>query len=156
MLPCELSTSIHHSHSHYRSPTSLLFSRPPQRAGFLYRSPGRARARPTRWNSWTQSAPPPAPAGSMTSWRHQLHRCTRRHIQSCPSRGAHARPERASPRAELERFQHWTSLSRRPRSFSTHAELAQLQHWPRSPPTEVTESATRTPLNWTYPWHQLS
>ena len=48
-LPVQLSTSIHHSHSYCRSPTfpllSLLFPRPPQRAGFLYRSPGRAGAR---------------------------------------------------------------------------------------------------------------
>jgi len=129
----------------------LLFSirRPPQCAGVLYHSLGRERARPhalarpTRWNSWPESAPPSAPAGPMTSWHHKLHRCTRRHVQSCPSRDAHVRPERASPRAELEWFQHRTRLSRRPRSLSTHAELAQLQHWPRTPPTEVTQYVTR-------------
>jgi len=53
----------------------LLFSLTAARAGVLYRSPGRARARPhalarpTRWNSWPQSVPPPAPAGR---WRHDV------------------------------------------------------------------------------------
>jgi len=127
----------------------LLFSLTAARAGVLYRSPGRARARPhalarpTRWNSWPQSVPPPAPAGPMTSWRHKLQRCMRRHVQSCPSRDAHVRPKSARPCAELERFQHRTSLSRRPRSLSTHAKLARLQHWPCSPPTEVTQDAMR-------------
>ena len=75
-------------------------------------------------------------------WRHKLHLCMRQHVQSCPSCDAHVRPESASPRAELERFQHRTSLSRREKSLSTHAELAQLQHWPCSPPSEVIQYAT--------------
>ena len=113
-----------------------------------------ALARPMCCNSWHQSSPPSSPAAPMTSWRHELHRCTRQHVQSRPSRDV--KLERASPRAEMERFQHRTSLSRRPRSLSTHAELARLQHWPRTPPTEVTQYATRAAPHTTGRVHDIA
>jgi len=70
-----------------------------RRARVFIALPGRAHAcplpgaRPTRRNRWPQKR-----AAARASWsRHQIHRCSWSHVQTCPSRDPHAILECADP-----------------------------------------------------------